>query len=539
MKLSICPLRLTVAVILIGIVSISNALAQSSTRVAVLRNAKAVMNYDVPATQRLARSGGKGWRSAALRFNVQIFGEGIVAVKFDRLRKRDWSAHFIDGAGNRSEDTTETILTRGTATGRARDRTPGEKRLRIQPIAGIVTQRGNERKVEFYLNGQGVNGHKRYLKVIARLRSDRQQLRVRVSRAPDFALAGMECSDGGAPVSAAANFNGGQANIPPMQSVMVSSTAVLYSKIAMEADHLFHAAFGQDSAAELASILNVVDGIYRSDLALAFELGATTIRTSSSSYPAGLSDAEDLLNHFQSMSLADSERPLTDLYHLMTGRDMDGSTVGLAYVGVVCSAVEFGYGLSQYTNESLTPIISAHEIGHNFGAEHVSNGIMMTSLGDPIPTNFSSQSLSQINSYVSQNSQCLNYEDGSSVPGNKSPVIALRASLSGANFKARIDIASVADGCVITLNGAPTSAKAKGGRTIFSVAPSGTRLIARAKMNRRTFNGASVYLVAGYSCPGLSTSYSKIKVLQPTNKKLGKAVTVGAWLNSLRALFVQ
>jgi hypothetical protein len=54
----------------------------------------------------------------------------------------------------------------------------------------------------------------------------------------------------------------------------------------------------------------------------------------------------------------------------MTGRDLDGSTVGIAYIRGLCSA-SFGASLSQGTfNNTQSALIAAHEIGHNFGAPH-------------------------------------------------------------------------------------------------------------------------------------------------------------------------
>jgi hypothetical protein len=54
----------------------------------------------------------------------------------------------------------------------------------------------------------------------------------------------------------------------------------------------------------------------------------------------------------------------------MTGRDLDGTTVGIAYIRGLCSA-EFGASLSQSTfSTTQSALIAAHEIGHNFGAPH-------------------------------------------------------------------------------------------------------------------------------------------------------------------------
>jgi reprolysin-like metallo-peptidase family M12B/uncharacterized protein DUF11 len=54
----------------------------------------------------------------------------------------------------------------------------------------------------------------------------------------------------------------------------------------------------------------------------------------------------------------------------MTGRNLDTTTVGIAYIGGLCDS-QFGSSLSQSgLNTTQAALIAAHEIGHNFGAPH-------------------------------------------------------------------------------------------------------------------------------------------------------------------------
>jgi hypothetical protein len=58
------------------------------------------------------------------------------------------------------------------------------------------------------------------------------------------------------------------------------------------------------------------------------------------------------------------------LTHLFTGRDLDGSTVGIAFVGSVCDR-QYGAGLTESSNTRwVESLIAAHEIAHSLGAPH-------------------------------------------------------------------------------------------------------------------------------------------------------------------------
>ncbi len=90
-----------------------------------------------------------------------------------------------------------------------------------------------------------------------------------------------------------------------------------------------------------------------------------------------------------------------DIAQMWTYRDLDGSTVGIAYLSTVCTASR--YHLCQdYTNNSeRLRVLTAHEIGHNHSANHDASGstyIMAPSV--TITDNWSNASRSAISSHV-------------------------------------------------------------------------------------------------------------------------------------------
>jgi len=123
-----------------------------------------------------------------------------------------------------------------------------------------------------------------------------------------------------------------------------------------------------DATGEMLARLNNIDGIFGSQVGVKVTSGFVQVLANSGGL--GSTVPETLLDQFEAYRKATPEAASRGLAHLMTGRDLDGSTVGIAYLGTLC-APQFAVSLSQtYLDTFYSSLVAAHELGHNFGAPH-------------------------------------------------------------------------------------------------------------------------------------------------------------------------
>ena len=178
----------------------------------------------------------------------------------------------------------------------------------------------------------------------------------------------MSCGNADSMMSAA---TAAEALIGELQTAAEAQGAVQELELGAVGDFEFTTSRGgqAEAAAAITTRLNNVDGIFSSQVGVQISLQAIeTFDTNSD--PFTTSDAGDLLAELSDYRSTNPAQNSNGLTHLYTGRDLDGSTVGIAWTGALCSNY-FGTGLSE-GNGSATfdTLIAAHEIGHNFGAPH-------------------------------------------------------------------------------------------------------------------------------------------------------------------------
>ncbi len=200
----------------------------------------------------------------------------------------------------------------------------------------------------------------------------------------------------------------------------------IIAEVEIAFDLEFQAVFGAQATAQAMSILNIVDGHYMNDLKISIDaitvemLSDDLFSTSVAASP--ILDAGVLLDDIE-MKKNNAQIPFITnnnaLTHVVTGRDFNGGTLGVAYLGSVCEANGFSTGTSSIffdnlttPNIALTAVVVAHELAHNLGSDHDGPGANVlcpssTFIMSPIInpafnlTNFSSCSAADIEATIS------------------------------------------------------------------------------------------------------------------------------------------
>jgi hypothetical protein len=136
-------------------------------------------------------------------------------------------------------------------------------------------------------------------------------------------------------------------------------------------DANFRARYGSDQEARDAILtrLNNVDGIYSSQLAIEIHVASVSVPNAASDQLSDATVPNTLLRELAMLRKRSPELNSQGLTHLFTSRDLDGTTIGIAYLDSVCDS-QNAVGLTESRNVWLDSLVAAHEMGHNFGADH-------------------------------------------------------------------------------------------------------------------------------------------------------------------------
>ena len=160
--------------------------------------------------------------------------------------------------------------------------------------------------------------------------------------------------------------------VSELQQAMAESGTLMEAEIGLVADYKVYQEQGSNTATYLQNIGNQVSRILENEAGLKLKITQTVVHTSSNDPFTGTTSPSSLLNEFASYK-GNSSNPVygTDLAHLFTNRNLDGSVIGIAWLST-SRGNSYAAGLSQdYTSDNKSMVLlTAHKIGHNLAAPH-------------------------------------------------------------------------------------------------------------------------------------------------------------------------
>ncbi|WP_299947621.1 M12 family metallo-peptidase [uncultured Microbulbifer sp.] len=158
-----------------------------------------------------------------------------------------------------------------------------------------------------------------------------------------------------------------------ISNTLQQSLVTLEADVAFDADTEYYNLNGSSVSATIADIestMNAVELIYLNETDIGYAIGRIIVRTGADPYSS--TNPSGLLSQFRSEWRTNQAGVPRDVAHLMTGKNLAGSVIGIAYLNGVCS-FNVGYGVSQSRfsgNFASRVALTAHELGHNWSANH-------------------------------------------------------------------------------------------------------------------------------------------------------------------------
>ncbi|MHC5005443.1 MAG: M12 family metallo-peptidase [Planctomycetota bacterium] len=151
------------------------------------------------------------------------------------------------------------------------------------------------------------------------------------------------------------------------------------AQIACDADYEFFQARGSVGSVEawISSVINTVNIQYQRDVGITHTISGIVVRSTRQDPYNNSKNASSLLSQFRGEWESNPSGLTYDLAQLFTGRELSGSTIGIAWLGSVCTSYRYSLVQSLFAGNDPSPDacatdLSAHEMGHNWGADHCS-----------------------------------------------------------------------------------------------------------------------------------------------------------------------
>lgn len=168
------------------------------------------------------------------------------------------------------------------------------------------------------------------------------------------------------PEAAEVDESGGE-TIPQILAAAISPAREL--SIGVVGDSEFVRSFTDSPEPWILGVINIVDGIFLWQVGLQITIGELQLLDDDSD-PFTDFTPTGLLTELSSYRVGSQDLLAHGLTHLLTGRDMEGESIGIANLGVLCSVAN-GVSVTQIGRGQVTDALTvAHEIAHNLGAPH-------------------------------------------------------------------------------------------------------------------------------------------------------------------------
>jgi hypothetical protein len=147
------------------------------------------------------------------------------------------------------------------------------------------------------------------------------------------------------------------------------------AEVACDMDVEWNNDFGGNGAAQIESIINGLNPQYENEVGITKLITMIVERTGSTNsdpYTDNTPDAGALLSQFGNVWNAGFSDVPRDVAQLFTGKNLNGSTIGIASLGVICFESTAYSVVQNIGGFSCRTDLSAHEFGHNWSAQHCS-----------------------------------------------------------------------------------------------------------------------------------------------------------------------